>query len=246
MDGSLCRFGVDMTFQNVLAGLCVGLGLAIAGFFVSQTTLNERVGANTATVKGLSERIVAADKAAWRFSYQVSGRSNVAADFDQAEADGDRIRKALTDAGFSAEEITFAPLIKSDEVRYNNNGEIIDQFHTVRGEVSVATATPDKIPPARGPVFALAKDGVSVNEYFVTYQFTGLNEIKPDMLREATANARVAANEFAANAGVSVGGIQTATQGGFQIRAASEGVSEADALEKLVRVVTTITFYLNN
>ena len=66
------------------------------------------------------------------------------------------------------------------------------------------------------------------------------------MLREATANARVAANEFAANAGVTVGGIQTATQGGFQIRAANEGVSEADAIEKLVRVVTTITFYLNN
>lgn len=235
-----------MTFQNVLAGLCVGLGLAVAGFFVSQTTLNERVGANVATVKGLSERIVEADKASWRFSYQVTGRGDVAADFARAEADGDRIRQALTSAGFTDAELTFAPLIKSDDVRYNNNGEIIDRYHTVRGEVTVATRQPEKVAPARGPVFALAKDGVSVNEYFVSYQFTGLNEIKPDMLREATANARVAANEFAANAGVTVGGIQTATQGGFQIRAANEGVSEADAIEKLVRVVTTITFYLNN
>ena len=235
-----------MTVQNVLAGLFVGLGLALAGFFISQTTLNERVGANTATVKGLSERIVKADKAAWRFSYQVAGRGAVASDFEWAEADGARIREALKSAGFSPEEVTFAPLIKSDEVRYNNNGEVIDRYHIVRGEVSIATTAPEKVAPARSPVFALAKDGVSVNEYFVSYQFTGLNDIKPDMLREATANARVAANEFAANAGVSVGGIQTATQGGFQIRAANEGVSEADALEKLVRVVTTITFYLNN
>lgn len=235
-----------MTFQNVLAGLCVGLGLAVAGFFVSQTTLNERIGANTATVKGLSERVVQADKATWRFSYQVSGRGDVAQDFDRAEADGARIREALTKAGFGDGEITFAPLIKSDDVRYNNNGEIIDRFHTVRGEVSVATAEPAKVAPARGPVFALARDGVSVNEYFVNYQFTGLNAIKPDMLREATENARVAANEFAANAGVSVGGIQTATQGGFQVLAANEGVGEAEAVEKLLRVVTTITFYLNN
>ena len=235
-----------MTFQNMLAGLCVGLGLAVAGFFVSQTTLNERVGANTATVKGLSERVVQADKATWRFGYQVSGRGDVSADFDRAEADGDRILRTLTEAGFSAAEITFAPLIKSDEVRYNNDGEIIDRYHVVRGEVSVATAEPAMVAPARGPVFALARDGVSVTEYFVNYQFTGLNVIKPDMLREATENARVAANEFAANAGVTVGGIQTATQGGFQIRAANEGVGEAEAIEKLVRVVTTITFYLNN
>lgn len=235
-----------MTFQNVLAGLFVGLGVALAGYFVSHTTLNERVGANTATVKGLSERIVAADKATWRFSYQVSGRDDVAADFARAEADAARIGDALTAAGFTADELTFAPLIKSDDVRYNNNGEVIDRFHTVRGEVTVATTEPAKVAPARGPVFALAKDGVSVNEYFVNYEFTGLNTIKPDMLREATENARIAANEFAANAGVTVGGIQTATQGGFQIRAANEGVGEADALEKLVRVVTTITFYLNN
>lgn len=100
-----------MTFQNVIAGLFVGLGMAAAGFFVSQTTLNERVGANTATVKGLSERIVAADKATWRFSYQVSGRGDVAADFDRAEADAARIRTALTEAGFGEGEITFAPLI---------------------------------------------------------------------------------------------------------------------------------------
>ncbi|MEM7271230.1 MAG: SIMPL domain-containing protein [Pseudomonadota bacterium] len=235
-----------MTFQNVLAGLCVGVGIALAGFFVSQTTLNERIGANTATVKGLSERIVTADKAAWRFGYQVAGRGDVAADFARADEDGERIRQVLTEAGFTAAELTFAPLIKSDEVRYNNNGEVIDRYHVVRGEVSVSTTSPGKVAPARGPIFELAIDGVSVDEYFISYQFTGLNEIKPDMLREATANARVAANEFAANAGVTVGGIQTATQGGFQIRAANEGVSEADAIEKLVRVVTTITFYLNN
>ncbi len=235
-----------MTFQDVLASLFVGLGLSAAGFFVSQTTLNERVGANTATVKGLSEQIVSADKAAWRFGYQVAGRGDVAADFTRAEADGAKIAAALTAAGFQAGEVTFAPLIKTDEVRYNNNGKISDRYHIVAGEVSIATNDPAKVAPARAPVFALAKEGVSVREYFVNYQFTGLNQIKPDMLREATATARVVANEFAANAGVEVGGIQTATQGGFQIRAANKGVAEADAIEKLVRVVTTITFYLEN
>ena len=76
------------------------------------------------------------------------------------------------------------------------------------------------------------------------YYFTGLNDIKPEMLQEATTNARIAANEFAANAGVQVGGIRNARQGGFIIRDVGENYGDTAKIEKDVRVVTTITFYL--
>jgi len=77
-----------------------------------------------------------------------------------------------------------------------------------------------------------------------TSDFTRLNEIKPAMLREATKNARIAANEFAENAGVKVGGIRDAHQGGFSIRDVGESHGDTAKIEKDVRVVTTITFYL--
>ena len=64
------------------------------------------------------------------------------------------------------------------------------------------------------------------------------------MLREATKNARIAANEFAENAGVKVGGIRSARQGGFIIRDVGENYGDTKKIEKDVRVVTTITFYL--
>jgi hypothetical protein len=64
------------------------------------------------------------------------------------------------------------------------------------------------------------------------------------MLKEATTNARIAANEFAANAGVSVGGIRSAVQGGFIIKDVGDNYSDTQKIEKDVRVVTTITFYL--
>lgn len=235
-------------FSSTLAGLCIGIGLAAAGFFVSQTTLNERTGANTATVKGLSERIVPADTASWNLSYYVTSRdfTNVPATFTTAENNATRIKDILLGAGFTDTEIHFAPLKKRDHSNSDRDGRIIDQWYSIGGEIFISTSDPAKIEPARQPVFALSREGIDVNEDFVDYKFTKLNEIKPDMLKEATENARIAANEFARNADVEVGGIQFASQGGFQVQEANTGDASKRGINKLVRVVTTITFYLEN
>ena len=66
------------------------------------------------------------------------------------------------------------------------------------------------------------------------------------MLSEATRNARIAANEFAKNAGVKVGRIRSAYQGGFSIRDVGDDYSDTGKIEKNVRVVTTIEFYLTD
>ena len=88
--------------------------------------------------------------------------------------------------------------------------------------------------------------GIDINNNAPSYYFTGLNEIKPEMLKEATTNARVAANEFASNAGVDVGSIRNARQGGFIIRDVGESYTDTVKIDKDVRVVTTITFYLTD
>jgi len=71
-----------------------------------------------------------------------------------------------------------------------------------------------------------------------------MNEIKPEMLKAATKNARIAANEFAENAGVKVGGIRSARQGSFVIRDVGQSYGETGKIEKDVRVVTSVTFFL--
>jgi uncharacterized protein len=50
----------------------------------------------------------------------------------------------------------------------------------------------------------------------LAYKFTGLNSIKPDMITEATRNARVAADRFASDSGSKVGAIRQANQGVFR------------------------------
>jgi hypothetical protein len=88
----------------------------------------------------------------------------------------------------------------------------------------------------------------------LAYKFTGLNSIKPDMITEATRNARAAAVRFASDSGSSVGSIRQANQGIFSILPAHSGGdtsengaygSSADSsLMKTVRVVTSVDYYL--
>jgi hypothetical protein len=79
-----------------------------------------------------------------------------------------------------------------------------------------------------------------------TYVFTGLNAIKPELLAQASANARTAAQQFAADVDSTLGGIRSASQGIFQIlpRDAAPGISEASQVDKQVRVVSTIEYLL--
>jgi hypothetical protein len=82
----------------------------------------------------------------------------------------------------------------------------------------------------------------------MSYSFTGLNDIKPEMVAAATKDARAAAEQFAQDSGANVGSIKQATQGYFSIEArdgdGGGGWGVSDTPFKKVRVVTTVDFYL--
>jgi hypothetical protein len=89
----------------------------------------------------------------------------------------------------------------------------------------------------------------STGEYGIggpTFVFTKLNQLKPSMVKEATANARSAAEQFAADSRSEQGSIRHANQGVFVIlpRDQAPGVNEGAQLQKMVRVVSTVQYFL--
>ena len=74
------------------------------------------------------------------------------------------------------------------------------------------------------------------------FSYNGLNDIKPEMIEEATANAREAAQKFAKDSDSRLGKIKTATQGQFTI---TDRDSNTPYI-KNVRVVTNVVYYLND
>lgn len=246
-----------MRYPNIISAFVLALGIAAMGYFVSQTIVNGRTAVNTATVKGLAERVVDADTANWTITY-FAGRTvphssantvpqpiNQKALYDRADYKRDAILDVLREAGFTSDEIQRSPAVLNIIPRRDDGGRLIETRYEVIGHVKLTSQNLDLVRETQFVMADLPRNGVIINIETPKFTFTRLNDIKPDMLREATQNARLAADEFAKDANVEVGGIQNAVQGGFMVRDVG-GYDETQALQKDVRVVTTITFYLEN
>ena len=233
--------------ELVILGLVLAVGIAAAGYFVGQTLYNAKVAINTAEAKGLATRRVEADVANWSIGFSLAGGpdADIAQLYKLAESQQKRIIDALKANGFKEDEI-HPGVIEYDYREYRDEEQkLVDERHILSGDIEVETHDVHKVEPARAAINKLIVEGINIQNDPPIYRFTRLNEIKPEMLKEATRNARIAANEFAANAGVKVGGIRSARQGSFFIRdVGGDGYDDTDKIEKEVRVVTTIEFYL--
>jgi hypothetical protein len=232
--------------ELVIAALLVALGMSAAGYFVGRTLYNAKVGINTAEVKGLAERRVQADRAYWKIQYTVTGpgTSQVSKLYEKSEADQGRIIELLTASGFDKAEIVPGVTDYQKREFRGEDQKLVDEKHVLVGTIDVETSKVKLVVEVRAKLNKLIAQGLDIQNHAPQYHFTKLNEIKPAMVKEATTNARIAATEFAADAGVKVGSIQSATQGSFIIRDVGEEYGDTRALEKDVRLVTTITFYL--
>jgi hypothetical protein len=102
---------------------------------------------------------------------------------------------------------------------------------------------------ALGATEELLKSGVLLNESNPQYIFTTFNSLRPQLLAEATKNARLTAQQFASDSGAKVGKIRSANQGAIQIFG-SDGNDESafysptSTPSKKIRVVSTFEFEL--
>ena len=233
-------------FNTILGASLLALGIATAGYFISETLYKSRVALNTAVVKGLAERKVQADKAFWSIKYTVTGnkQDDIAKLYKDSESDQEKIIALLNQTGFSSQEIKPGVISYLKKEFRDDNQILVDEKHLLVGEIEVQTSKVQLVSEGRAKLNTLIAQGLDLKNNAPTYHFTKLNDIKPEMLKEATTNARLAANEFATNAGVKVGGIRSAIQGGFVIRDVGKNYGDTNKIEKDVRVVTNVTFLL--
>lgn len=114
--------------------------------------------------------------------------------------------------------------------------------YTLRASVVVSTDSVQLVVRNNGCASELLNRGIIVNtsEWQMEYQYNGLSELKPEMIEEATKNARAVAQKFANDAECDLGSIVRASQGQFSI--------ESDDYQpwlKHVRVVTTVDYKLD-
>jgi len=226
------------------AGLTLALGMAVAGWFVGDGLYRARASERYVAVKGFAEREVAADLVLWPIVFTVT-----AADLETLQRrvdDGSAKVRAFLEGAFTPEEVgAGAPRITDREAQGMLDSNRGGDRYVAEVVVTVRTGKIDAVREAASRSGALVAQGVALirsYEYSTQYLFTQLETIKPEMIAEATRDARQAAERFAGDSGSTVGGIRNAQQGYFSIEDRDPFSPEV----KKVRVVTTIQFFLEN
>ena len=225
--------------ERFFPALVVALGVALSGLFIYMGIHQFSYRDRAVTVKGLSTRDVQADYVVWPLKFSVSGNdlTSLSAELNRVEQTA---RTFFVNKGFNNEELTLSNI----EVENNWAGyyEHRPEFHyTVSRSLIISTADVERVIANQGCQAELLNQGVILQSYDwnTDYQYRGLSELKPEMIEEATKNARAVAQKFADDAQCRLGSIRNASQGQFSV--------EADNNQPWlmhVRVVTTVDYYL--
>lgn len=221
--------------------LCVAIVVAAAIMASGMTKIVKQD--RSVTVRGLAEREVDADLAFWPITFTVGSNDLLRIQSETVKKTA-IITKFLENHGLTAEDYTIqAPKITDNTVNPYLDHEKMVFNYLAQETVLVRTSKVSVVKEAQADSLKLTGEGVAIQQDYdskVVYEFTGLNEIKPEMIAEATENARLAAEQFARDSKSKVGKIKKATQGLFSINDAAVGLEE----KKNIRVVTTVEYSL--
>ena len=229
-----------------LLGLFIFLGLALFGYQLGSAAIKFKEYERTVTVKGLSERDYEADIVIWPIKFTMAG-NDLEQLYSTIESSTAKIKAFLETNGIESEAVTHGSpsIIDRSAQQWSSNNQPEFRYAATQ-TVTVYSKNIARVRAVMGQLSELGKQGIvfTSTEYEnqTEYLFTRLNEIKPDMIEEATRNAREVAEKFAADSQSSLGKIKRASQGQFSISPRDKNNPHI----KKIRVVSTVEYYLSD
>ncbi|EKO3954461.1 SIMPL domain-containing protein [Vibrio fluvialis] len=239
-----------MTQLNTKSALTMGisilLGLGLLGYFVEQAAVKFKEYDRIVTVKGLSEREVPADTVIWPIQFTLAD-NELPTLFTTLDAQTQQVMQFLAQQGIDTQSISISAPAVIDKKAQQYGGEArIEYRYLATQTLTVYSTHVDLVRQAISQIGQLGKQGIVFNQdnynNRVEYLFSGLNDIKPTMIEEATKQAREVAEKFAKDSQSSLGKIKRATQGQFSIVDRDNNTPYV----KKVRVVSTVEYFLSD
>ena len=249
---------METNFRSNALSIALVLALGGAGGLITSTIVASRAYQThgeqarktdqTIVVTGSARKRIHSDLAIW--TIHVSGEDQDLKKAYQILKDGlDRVRKFLDERKFESKEVSLGAIeTETHYARDLKGNEIRDvSSHTLDRSFVVTTSNVDKISGTAAEVTELIQEGIHVTSWSPKYHYTKLNELKIEMLGEASKNARERADKIAQNAGCRVTEVRNARMGVLQItrsdstEVSDSGINDTSTIDKDVTAVVTLT-----
>ncbi len=214
--------------MKYLTAIIFALAIIIAAFFLGNAYVKRAQPAYTISVTGNGSENFTSDLIVWEGSFTTSDFEMKLA-FEQLNRDKELVRDYLITKGIKAADIIFSSvqtLEKQDNIYDNGNfvGTTFKGYQLLQSIQIESTDVP-MIEQLSREITELLNKGVQLNSSPPRYYYTGLADLKIEMISKATEDARMRAEKIASNAGGELGGLISAQMGVFQITGQNSGES---------------------
>ncbi|MBK9453382.1 MAG: SIMPL domain-containing protein [Bacteroidetes bacterium] len=203
-----------------LNSLIIALTAIIVCVIATQAYKNRNNKTETINVTGLGSKDFKSDLIVWSASFDVSNLDLKAAS-TTLDAHREIVRKFIGDQGVDSKELIFSAVDMSKQFHTwtDDKGNEHSEFQGYRlsQNVEVSSKDVEKVEKLSREVTQLINEGVEISSYPPAYYYTKLAELKIEMVAAATEDARTRAEKIAEKAGSSLGKLQNAQMGVFQI-----------------------------
>lgn len=236
----------DNSLSALVLGVSIFLGLGVLGYQLAGAAIHFKAYERSVKVKGLSERELPANIVIWPIVFTEAG-NDLGALYASIDASTKKINDFLVTKGIDNTEITVSTPSITDKLaqQYNNTTKVEFRYTAIQ-TVTVYSPKVELVRKIMTGLSELGKQGIAFTggdyQNQTEYIYTGLNEIKPGMIQEATTMAREVALKFAQDSNSKLGKIKQASQGQFEINPRDKNNPHI----KKIRVVSTVEYYLSD
>lgn len=204
-------------YSSILYALAI---VASALIFASAFS-NRNKNSNTINVTGLGQKDFVSDLIVWSGSF-VKKNMDLKAAYYELDQDREGIRTYLKAKGIQESEMVFSAIqidkeFESAYDQYGNRTKSQFTGYRLQQLVQIESKDVDKVENISRQVSELINSGVEFDSDRPSYYYTGLADLKLEMIAEATKDAQMRAQRIAENAGGDVGKLKNADMGVFQI-----------------------------
>lgn len=233
----------------IISAAILSLALVVCSMVLAKPLAYYAASKSAITVTGSAKKQITSDLAVWRGSfYQESNQLPLA--YSNLKQDLNKVKAYLVQKGISEESIVVSSISTMPQYIYNANGTSTGQIASYRlsQNVEIKSADVNKISAIARESTEMIEQGVVFESQAPQYFYTKLNDLKINMLAEATKDAKQRAEKMASATGSKIGSLRSAKMGVFQITPVNSneisdyGVNDTFAIDKEITAVVNVEF----
>ncbi len=212
--------------MKYLVAIIFSVAIVIAAFLLGNAYIKRAQPVGVISVTGSGSENFTSDLIVWEGQF-VRMSPNLKEAYSDLNSDKETVRKYLVEKGIPSENIVFNSVQTSEqqENQYQNGNYVGSIFkgYMLTQAVKIESNNVELVESVSREITELLNKGVQFNSTPPRYYYTKISELKIAMISKATEDAHLRAERIAENSGGSLGELNNASMGVFQITGQNSG-----------------------